>query len=90
MVVQQFFNMLKHAVNWLSRLFIRSVKAVKDTVSGKNKQRPVFWDSGKRGTYQRKYAKIGRNTPCPCGKKRQYPRDTNKVEKYKRCCGKDK
>jgi uncharacterized protein YecA (UPF0149 family) len=38
----------------------------------------LLWDSQTRGTYRRRYPKIGRNILCPC----------NNNVKFKRCCGK--
>ena len=43
-------------------------------VTGTNKD-----ESASKGPYQRKEAKVGRNSPCPCGS----------GKKYKQCCGRN-
>lgn len=43
-----------------------------------------FFDG--HGPYKYELPKVGRNDPCPCGKKD----DSGKPIKYKKCCGKDR
>ncbi len=66
---------------------------IKDTVkSAVGKPKPynprtgrVIWDA-RLGTFRRRFPKIGRNAPCPCGSMRTAPQDIEKINKYKWCC----
>lgn len=50
-----------------------------------NRNKSLFWDSSRRGTYRRKTPKLGRNAVCPCGAMRVAPHDTSLPQKIKWC-----
>jgi hypothetical protein len=90
-------NTMRRFWMWLRVLFTGKMTAreaisdiadvLKNGVSKRvyNGEGTLLWD-GRLGAYRRPLPKIGRNTPCPCGRMRTAPGDITRRMKYKHCC----